>query len=272
MGVATSPAGRRWSDPAQPIPPRRKQSPRVIILYTSISHKFSKISLTHCDKSDTWRVLLKNTRTKCSIYINRRRVWILHWRQPGLSCFPPNAATRKPLWGVAYAGSPALSFYYRLLFRWWLIQLLQQKKKRFETTASSMSTYVGEKGILYELISTGQKTTTNIAADASNRWVTHTHDFDVFFGERRRSQLLAAPCCNNNMDHASSSIYNTTSSWSCYRCVLCNNMMRSRGSTKCLQLAAAAPHPAFAPMPCCFLSRRELFPPKQDVNRPACLP
>lgn len=128
MGVATSPAGRRWSDPAQPIPPRRKQSPRVIILYTSISHKFSKISLTYCDKSDTWRVLLQNTRTKCSIYINRRRVWILHWRQPGLSCFPPNAATRKPLWGVAYAGSPALSFYYRLLFCWWLIQLLQQKK------------------------------------------------------------------------------------------------------------------------------------------------
>lgn len=186
MGVATSPAGRRWSRPVRTLPPRRKQSPRFIALCTRISQKFSKFSHTPYYKNNPRRIWCEDARGNDLIRWIHRRVWILHWRQPGLSCFPPNAATRKPLWGVAYAGSPALSFYYILQAIISLVVNSTIEKKRSEAAAFPMSAYVGEKRVLYEIVSTGQKINSNAAADASNRWVEHTHDFDVFFGERQR--------------------------------------------------------------------------------------
>lgn len=238
MGVATSPAGRRWSRPACTLPPRRKQAPRFIALCIRISHKFSKVSLTrHCE-CHTLRVSRKDARENGLICGNRRRVWILHWRQPGLSCFPPNAATRKPLWGVAYAGSPALSFYYRLLFRWWLIRRL---KKSSKAAAFPMSAYVDEKRVLYEIVSTGQ-TSNNNAADAPNRWVEHTWFWRVFRRTTTTLSAVGAPCCNNNNAAAVPPSKQATTTHQHrrgrrrryrYRCVL-YNMMRSRGSTKCL--------------------------------------
>lgn len=163
----------------------------------------------------------ENARENWTICVNRRRVWILHWRQPGLSCFPPNAATRKPLWGVAYAGSPALSFYYYTLLL-------------FFAGGLKKSSVIG--GVPYVRCLCRWETyhlrSNHDGPEEQQRseqvsWIVYMHAH-VF---RRRSQLLARHVVAAAPPTTTSS---PSTSLSCCACLY--NMMRSRGSTKCLLL------------------------------------